>query len=444
MFLHSFLKKSTKLVPKISKLTTIPQNNIILHEYQVHDIFKEYKLPLLQAYRATHPEDAKKLAEQLERQKPRNNTSQFTDFVVKAQVHAGGRGKGYFKESSLQGGVQFAHSPEEVGKIAEKMIGKTLITKQTGSRGRNVASVMITERIFLRKEMYFSITLDRTRGGLCIICNEKGGVNIEEGDPKQIRTFFLEPGTQIPSETLNEIIATYKLGPAFDEQLKNVVTNLYKCFIDNDATLLEINPLGLTIDNQIKICDQKMNIDDNSSYRQPRLSQMEDITQKDWKEIEAQRYGLNYIALDGNIGCMVNGAGLAMATMDIIKQKNGMPANFLDCGGRADDTQVVEALKIMDNDPNVEAILVNIFAGITKCDIICLGLIKGMALLGMKKPIVLRLKGNNVDAAKEIIQNSGFNLIFTEDLDEAAEKAVKTAMIIRMAKEAKINLELTS
>ncbi|KAL4464676.1 hypothetical protein ABPG74_011237 [Tetrahymena malaccensis] len=446
MFLSNLLKRSPQFLPKASKLCFNPQYNIILHEYQVMDLLQKYDLPVINGSVATNAEQALNVAQQLKNSKPTNQNQgiSFTDFVVKAQIHAGGRGKGFFKENGMQSGVQFATSPQEVKDIAEKMLGKTLITKQTGLRGRSVNSVLVVERTFLRKELYLAITLDRKQGGIVIICNERGGVNIEQQDESSVKTHFVNVHEGLTQQTLDDISKSLNLGPQYNDQLHKIVKGLYKCFSETDSTLLEINPLGLTIDGKLLICDQKMNVDDNAAYRQPEIAQMEDITQKDSKEIEADQNALNYIALDGNIGCMVNGAGLAMATMDLIQSKNGMPANFLDCGGKADDRQVFAALKIMEQDPNVEAIFVNIFAGITRCDIICLGLIRALSELGMKKPIVLRLKGTNVDEAKQIIQDSGFNMLVTEDLSEAAEKAVKMAAILRMARDARINILLTS
>ncbi|KAM3143685.1 hypothetical protein pb186bvf_004181 [Paramecium bursaria] len=423
----------------------VPRYGLVLHEYQTAELFKSYGLPIPQGRVCKTSDEAFRAALKIISDAADRNS--FADVVIKAQVHTGGRGKGHFKENGFNSGVHIVQTAEDAKEYASKMLGNTLITKQTGALGKKCEYVYVVERSFLRKEMYLSVALDRERGGLTIIASEKGGVNIEESDPTHIKSYPMELPTnvdEIDPLIYDKIAIQFRLLPNQAEQLKKIMISLIDIFLTSDASLIEINPLGLTLHGDLIICDQKFNIDDNAEFRQSNLFGMEDLRQKDWKEVEAQKYGLNYIALDGNIGCMVNGAGLAMATMDLIKQHDGAPANFLDVGGKATDQEIVAALKIMDRDPKVEAILVNIFAGIARCDVIVLGLIKGLTTLGMKKPIVLRLKGTKVEEAKELIQESGFNMIFTEDLDEAAKKAVRMSAILRLAREANLNVNLTS
>ncbi|CAD8132176.1 unnamed protein product [Paramecium pentaurelia] len=423
----------------------IPKYLLSLHEYQTAEFFKSFQLPIPPGRICKSAEEAYKAAIKIIQEGAEKNS--FTDVVVKAQVHTGGRGKGYFKENGFNSGIHIASTPEDVRDYASKMLGNTLITKQTGSLGKKCEMVYVVERNFLRKELYLSILLDRNTGGLGIVASEKGGIHIEESDPNYIKKFSIEmPNTveDIDSSIYESVSKVYKLNPIQKNQMNDILRHMFDIFLQTDATLLEINPLGIDLQGNLIICDQKLNIDDNAQFRQHAIFHMEDVRQKDWKEVEAQKHGLNYIALDGNIGCMVNGAGLAMATMDLIKQYDGSPANFLDVGGKATDQEIVSALKIMDKDPNVEAILVNIFAGIARCDQIVLGLLKGLTVLGMKKPMVLRMKGTKVEEAKKLIEESGFNMMFTEDLDEAAKKAVRMAAILRLAKEANINVNLTS
>ncbi|EGR29834.1 hypothetical protein IMG5_147630 [Ichthyophthirius multifiliis] len=390
------------------------------------------------------PEQAKLAALEIQKLKPQTTGISFRDFQIKAQIHAGGRDKGFFKEHPQQSGVQVVFSPEEAEELASKMIGSTLITSQTGFRGRYTSAVLVSERLFLRKELFMSISLNAEKGGINIICNDKGFISTDERQNKTTKQHFVTLQDGINKEKMQQIIESFNLDKTYNEQLKNIVGQLFQCFLQNDATYLEVKPLGLTIDGQLIICDQKIQIDDNSAFRQIELASIEDIRQKDEKEIIAQKNFLNYIALDGNIGSMVNGAGLAMTTMDLIAQRNGSPANFLDCGGTADSQQIIAALKILANDKNIESIFINIHAGITSCDIIAMAIIKALSEVGIKKPIVLRLKGKNFEQAKQIIYDCGFNILVTEDLIEATDKVIKTAQILRMAREAKININLLS
>jgi len=445
VFKSSFnqLYKNTSFVHQ--SLSYAPLRGISLHEYQAAQILNKFNLPVLLGRPANTPEEAYSACCELRDEAlkaGRVENADEIDYVIKAQVLAGGRGRGYFKENNFEGGVHIQYTPENIRSTAEKMLGKTLITRQSGAQGKPCNTVYIVERVYMRKEQYISILLDRESGGPIIVCSPKGGMNIEEVDSKFIHKFPIDLNKGITDETAKEIAKALGVPNSLLADAEKLAKNLYKTFIDTDASLVEINPLAVTNDGRLLVCDCKVNIDDNAAFRHKEIE--EDITQKDAKEREAAKYDLNYIALDGNIGCMVNGAGLAMATMDLIKNKGGSPANFLDVGGTASDSSVVGAMKILNNDPQVEAILVNIFAGIVRCDIIALGIIQAISEVGIKKPIVLRLKGTNIDEAKKLISDSGFNLFFTEDLEIAAERAVKMSEILRMAKEIKVNISLTS
>jgi len=428
-------KTASKFFKK--SLTYTPIRNLHLHEYQAANILENYHLPVLKGKPAQSVEEALRVADELQK-----NSKQPIDFVVKAQVHAGGRGKGYFKESGLQGGVHLLYSKEQIKEYVPKMLGNTLITKQSGSAGKPCNTVYVVERVYMRKEHYLSIFLDRGSQGPMIIVSEKGGGNIEEVDKKYIQTIPIDIKQGITEEQAVKAAKTFNLGDAaLEKQAVELIKNLYTCFIKSDASLVEINPLAVTNDGRLLICDCKVNVDDNAKFRQGNLFALDDLSQKDPREIEADKYNLNYIALDGNIGCMVNGAGLAMATMDVIKLKGGMPANFLDVGGGADEDQVTEAMKILNSDKNVQAILVNIFGGIARCDMIARGLVNGIRKANITKPIVLRLKGTNIDEAKKIIADSKERLFFCDDLEVAAEKAAKIANIEKLANE--INIKVT-
>eukprot|EP00854_Cymbomonas_tetramitiformis_P002791 gene2791-3583_t len=346
------------------------------------------------------------------------------EVVVKSQVLAGGRGLGTFK-NGLQGGVHIVKT-EEAGPLSEKMLGQTLVTKQTGEEGKPVNFVYIAKKVSLVNEMYFAILLDRATSGPIIIACSEGGTSIEdlaEAYPDRIIKVPINIHEGITDANAMDVVEGLKVTTdkkAACEQVKA----LYELFIKTDCTMVEVNPLAETADGQLVAADAKLNFDDNAFFRQKEIFALRDPTQEDPREVEAAKADLNYIGLDGSIGCMVNGAGLAMATMDIIQMHGGTPANFLDVGGSASEDQVVQAFKILQQDPKVKAILVNIFGGIMKCDVIAAGILAAAKQVGVSVPLVVRLEGTNVEAGKELISNSGLNIITADDLDDAAKKAV--------------------
>uniref|UniRef100_A0AC35TRG9 Succinate--CoA ligase [ADP-forming] subunit beta, mitochondrial n=1 Tax=Rhabditophanes sp. KR3021 TaxID=114890 RepID=A0AC35TRG9_9BILA len=365
------------------------------------------------------------------------------DAVIKAQVLAGGRGKGKF-DSGLQGGVHIVFSGQEAKDKASKMIGFKLVTKQTGSGGKACDAVMVAKRMFTRREYYFSITLDRMTSGPVLIGSSRGGVNIEEvaeSEPEAIVTLPINIKTGINKAELSDFIEKMGFKANCKDQAYKLVENLYNVFCKSDATLLEINPMAEDVDGNVLCMDCKFVLDDNADYKQKALFALKDTAQEDPLEVRAAKSNLNYINLDGNIGCMVNGAGLAMATMDIIKLHGGDPANFLDVGGGATVEQVTEAFKIITADrTKVNAILVNIFGGIMRCDVIAQGIIKAVQELKIKLPIVVRLQGTRVDDAKALIANSGLKILACDNLDEAAKMIVKLSDIVQLAKDASLDV----
>ncbi|KAG6400923.1 hypothetical protein SASPL_137768 [Salvia splendens] len=349
-----------------------------------------------------------------------------SEVVVKAQILAGGRGLGTFK-NGFQGGVHIGDKAEE---IAGKMLGQMLVTKQSGPEGKIVSKVYLAQKLSLVNEMYFAITLDRISAGPIIISCKKGGTSIEdlaEKHPELIVKVPINVFTGITDEDAAKVVDG--LSPTVADRNASIeqVKKLYELFCKCDCTLLEVNPIAETSDNLLVAADAKLNFDDNAAYRQKEIFALRDPTQEDPREVAAAKADLNYIGLDGEIGCMVNGAGLAMATMDIIKLHGGTPANFLDVGGNASENQVVEAFKILTSDDKVKAILVNIFGGIMKCDVIASGIVNAAKQVQLKVPVVVRLEGTNVDQGKRILKESGMTLITAEDLDDAAEKAVKAS-----------------
>lgn len=365
------------------------------------------------------------------------------DLVIKAQILAGGRSLGVF-ENGFKGGVHLCQNPAEIKEIASKMLGHRLITKQTGPEGRLVDKVLISKRFFIRKERYIAYLLDRLSEGPVLVASAHGGVDIEK------------VAEEHPNSIVKEKIEDIDVGPT-DEQLKSVaqkllftsdkflefsdqMKKLYKLMIERDALMIEVNPFVETSNGELMCMDAKLNFDDNAHFRQQALFKLEDTSQKDPREREAALHDLNYIGLDGNIGCLVNGAGLAMATMDIIKLAGGKPANFLDIGGGASQRQVTEAIKILSHDPNVKVILINIFGGIMRCDIIALGLIAATKELSLKIPLVVRLQGTRVKEAKDVIENSGLRIVMADDLDLAAERAVKMAQILDLARQVHVDV----
>ena len=370
------------------------------------------------------------------------------DLVVKAQVLAGGRGKGHFEPSGLKGGVQLCRGAEQVREVAASMIGQRIITKQTGELGRPVSKVFVSRRYFVRREAYFSIVLDRQSCGPVLIGSPAGGMDIEavaEQTPELIFKLALQPGEQPAREDLEELATN--MGFAVEDGTRDQVVSqmlaLYRMFDDLDATLIEVNPLAETNTGEILCLDGKATFDDNAAFRHEELHAMRDWTQEDEREVRASRDGLNYIGLDGSIGCIVNGAGLAMATMDIIKLYGGEPSNFCDLGGGATKEQVEAALSLLNDDPKVEAILVNIFGGIMRCDVIALGIIGAAKGVGLKKPVVVRLQGTKSEEGDRLLEESGLPFVTAKNLDKAARQAVKIADIMKLSKEADLNVDFS-
>merc|ERR1719308_351081 len=364
------------------------------------------------------------------------------DLVVKAQVLAGGRGKGSFK-GGFKGGVQLVYNPDEVETASKGMIGDFLITKQTGAEGRICNSVMVTERKYTRKEYYIAIMNERAFNGPVIIASSEGGVNIEETaekNPEAIVKFPIDVMQGLSKEGALEVAAKLGINPAKHEDVADTLLNLYDLFVTKDASMVEINPFAEDNKGDFVCLDAKLKFDDNAEFRQKAVFDQRDWTQEDQREVAAAEYNLNYIALDGDIGCMVNGAGLAMATMDVIKLHGGSPANFLDVGGGATAHQVKEAFKIITGDPKVNAIMVNIFGGIMRCDVIAEGIIAAARELNLATPIVVRLQGTNVDEAKIMISQSGLKILPLNDLDEAARLACKLSNIVGIAREAHVGI----
>lgn len=366
--------------------------------------------------------------------------------VIKSQILAGGRGLGTFT-NGFKGGVHIATSADQVKEIAGNMLGQTLVTKQSGPEGKPVNLVLLCERLYLRRECYFSIMLDRASKGPILIGSAEGGTSIEElavESPEKIVKIPVNIMEGLTTEQAAEMATGLGFSGDQHNQCTDIVSKLYKMFAETDATLLEVNPFAETHDGRLMVCDAKLNFDDNAEFRQKEIFARRDKSQEDPREVDAAQYDLNYIGLDGSIGCMVNGAGLAMATMDIITLHGGKPANFLDVGGGATAGQVQKAFEILNADPKVKTILVNIFGGIMRCDVIAEGIIGAVKELGMEKPIVVRLQGTNVDQAREMIETCGVKMLTAHILDDAATKAVKIADIVDQAKagDLKVSFEI--
>lgn len=404
-----------------SKLLKLPSRGLHLHEYQASELLKQYRLPVITGGPATNIEEVQKVGNEIKAKSQRG-------LVVKAQIHAGGRGRGYFKNSGLKSGVQIVKNVDDARNVASKMLNDVLITKQSGTHGKPVNTLYIVEEVDLKRELYLSILLDRQRACPVIIVSPQGGVGIEEIDKKFILQVPVDPKKGLTDQQVDEVVKFMELDT--DELKKTMeltIRGLYNCFTEKDATLVEINPLGVTREGKMLICDSKVNIDDNSVIRQQELFSKEDFSQKDVKEVLAEKHELNYVKLEGNVGCLVNGAGLAMATMDLINFKGGKPANFLDVGGGASIERVKQAISIINEDTDVKTILINIFGGIVRCDIIAEGAIRAARELSIKKPIVMRIKGTNADLAKKLIKESGLDLHWCDSVDEAADLALTYA-----------------
>ncbi len=381
-----------------------------IHEYQAKAVLREFGVPVPRGHAAFSVEEAVKAAKDLG----------APVVVVKAQIHAGGRGKA--------GGVKVVKSTEDVRKEAERLIGSILVTHQTGPHGKQVNRLYIEEGSAIDREFYLSALVDRETSRIAFVASTAGGMDIEEvarTHPEQIMTFSVDPATGILPHHGRALAQTLGLRDDLAKQAAAVVTKLYAAFVAKDMSLLEINPLVVTKGNELICLDAKIGFDDNALFRHPDIVALRDLSEEDEKEIEASKYELNYVALDGAIGCMVNGAGLAMATMDIIRLYGEAPANFLDVGGSASKEKVAAAFKIITADPKVKGILVNIFGGIMKCDVIAEGVVAAVKEVGLPVPLVVRLEGTNVDLGKEIIRKSNLNVTSADDLDDAAQKIVK-------------------
>jgi succinyl-CoA synthetase beta subunit len=383
-----------------------------IHEYQAKSLLARHGVPVPNGEVAFSAAEAGEIARRLG----------GVVVVVKAQIHAGGRGKG--------GGVKLAKNPDEAETLARQMIGMTLVTHQTGPEGRVVSRVLVEEGLQMTRELYLSVVLDRASGKPVMMASAAGGMDIEEvaaSTPEKIVRVYIEPGVGLVPFEARQLGFAIGLDGAQVNKAVKLMTALYETFVATDASLIEINPLVVTASGDLLALDAKMNFDDNALYRHPDIRDLRDLGEEDPLEIEASKFSLNYIHLDGNIGCMVNGAGLAMATMDIIKLAGGEPANFLDVGGGANAEQIRNAFKILMSDKNVKAVLINIFGGILRCDVLAQGVIAAVKELGVPVPIVIRMEGTNVDEGKRLLRESGMNFTTADSMDEAAKKVVSLA-----------------
>ena len=390
-----------------------------IHEYQAKALLRSYGAPVSDGRIVLKAEDAKTAAGEMD----------GPLWVVKAQIHAGGRGKGKFKEADAgeAGGVRLAKSVEEAAEEAKKMLGRTLVTHQTGPAGKQVNRIYIEDGSGIETELYLALLVDRQTSRVSFVCSTEGGMDIEEvaeNTPDKILSFSVDPATGYQAFHGRRIAFALGLEGKQVKQCVGLMGLLYKAFLEKDMEMLEINPLIVSDSGDLKVLDAKVAFDGNAIYRHADINELRDETEEDAKELEASKYDLNYITLDGEIGCMVNGAGLAMATMDIIKLYGSEPANFLDVGGGATKEKVPEAFKIITSDPKVKGILVNIFGGIMRCDVIAEGVVAAVKEVGLKVPLVVRLEGTNVQQGKDIINNSGLDVIAAEDLKDGAQKIV--------------------
>jgi len=410
--------RNLRMQPLSSAVTT-QRRFLNLHEYQALEIFAKHGVNIPKIAVVKHIEELDSVADQFD-----------GDVVVKSQVLAGGRGLGHFKENGFKGGVHVTNSREQLKNCAENMLGKTLITKQTGEAGKPNNFLMLAEKFTIKDEKYFAILMDRGAGGPIMIGSKVGGTSIEdiaEADPSAIIKVPVDIMKGLSKETALDMVT--KMGWSGDQasQAADCGMGLYDTFISCDCTMVEINPLAELDDGRVLVCDAKVGFDDNAFFRQQEIFDQRDITQEDPRDVEAAKWDLNYIGLDGSVACMVNGAGLAMATMDLLNHCGGSPANFLDVGGSAEVGQIKAAFEIVENDPNVKSVLINIFGGIMRCDVVAEGVVQASQQLGVTKPIVIRLVGTNVDEGKKIIKDSGLAVYPEDDLNKAANLAVKLA-----------------
>ena len=390
-----------------------------IHEYQAKDLLAKFGVPVPIGYAAMSVDDAVAASAILP----------GPLYVVKAQIHAGGRGKGKFVElpPEAKGGVRLAKSADEVRAAASDMLGNTLVTIQTGAAGKQVNRLYVTDGVDIAKEFYLALLVDRASSRIAVVVSTEGGMNIEDvahNTPEKIHTITIDPATGIMPHHGRAVAAALELSGDLAKQAANVLAKLYDAFLGTDAEQIEINPLAVTDDGKLLVLDAKVSFDSNAMFRHKDLVELRDLTEEDAAEVEASKYDLAYIKLDGNIGCMVNGAGLAMATMDIIKLNGEFPANFLDVGGGATTEKVTAAFKIILQDPAVKGILVNIFGGIMKCDIIADGIVAAAKEVNLSVPLVVRLEGTNVQQGKDILANSGLPIVAANDLGDAAKKIV--------------------
>ena len=393
-----------------------------IHEHQAKAVLKGFGVPVSRGEAVTTAADARKAAE----------TLGSPLFVVKSQIHAGGRGKGRFEGlgPEAKGGVRLAKSADEVETNAAEMLGRVLVTHQTGPKGKQVNRLYIEEASDIARELYLSLLVDRETSRVAVVASTEGGMDIEDvahSTPERIVTIQIDPATGVMPHHGRALAAALKLEGGLAKEGAKLLGQLYTAFVATDMSMLEVNPLIVTDEpdgGHLRVLDAKVSFDGNALYRHPEIMELRDVTEEDDKEIEASKYGLAYIALDGEIGCMVNGAGLAMATMDIIKLYGAAPANFLDVGGGATKEKVTAAFKIITADPNVKGILVNIFGGIMRCDVIAEGVVAAVRDVGLQVPLVVRLEGTNVELGKKTLSGSGLNVIPADDLDDAAQKIV--------------------
>lgn len=381
-----------------------------LHEYQAKSLFRDYGLPVSKSEIIFSESDIDGAVSNLNVNK----------FVVKAQVHAGGRGKA--------GGVILTESIKEVREFCQKWLGKNMVTYQTDSKGQPVSCILLEECTDIERELYLGLVIDRSSKSIAVIASPDGGVDIEsvaENNPEKIFKVFLNSSNEIQEEEIKKISDGLELNQSQYTEFSELIKNLVKLFTEKDFALIEINPLVVNTEGRLNCLDGKINVDGNALYRQEALSKMRDISQEDKLELEASKWGLNYVTLDGSVGCMVNGAGLAMGTMDIIKLYGGFPANFLDVGGAVNRESVTEAFKIIVSDSKVKSILINIFGGIVRCDVVAEGIVSAIQDVGIEIPVVVRLKGNNAEVAKDILEESRLNIFSELDLSLAAKKVVE-------------------
>tara|TARA_Y100000814_G_scaffold141438_1_gene102536 strand:+ start:1846 stop:3015 length:1170 start_codon:yes stop_codon:yes gene_type:complete len=385
-----------------------------IHEYQAKQLLKKYNIPIQDGLVAEKKDEINNIIKSVQK------TFNSEDVIVKAQIHAGGRGKG--------GGIKYCQGYDDAVIHSNKILGMQLITKQTGSNGKEVKKIMITEALDISKEYYIALTLDRKKKQIVIMASSEGGMDIEEvaeKTPEKIKKIWVDPVEGIQDNQILDLISILDLETNLINDCKDIISNLYKCYWETDASLIEINPLVLTEQNKLVAIDAKFNFDSNALYRHEEIHAMEDPDEVDPYELEASKYSLNYIKLDGNVGCMVNGAGLAMATMDIIKSFGGEPANFLDVGGAASVDTVKNGFKIILQDKNVKSILINIFGGIVRCDRVANGVVQAVSELDLNVPVIVRLEGTNAIIAKDILDESGLAIISANSMEDAAQKCVE-------------------